>query len=124
MIKGLGIDIVEVERIQNAIEKYKDKFLNKIFTQEEIEYSESFKSKKYVHFSARFAVKEAFSKAIGTGITQGFKFNEIMTINEQSGEPKIVLKDNMKEKYGDFSFFVSISHTDSNAVAVVIMEEK
>ncbi|MGB9702138.1 MAG: holo-ACP synthase [Candidatus Kapaibacteriota bacterium] len=124
MIKGLGIDIVEVERIQTAVEKYADKFLNRIYTKEEIEYSESFKNKKYVHLAARFAVKEAFSKAIGTGITQGFKFNEICTINEESGEPKIILDGNMKEKYGDYSFLVSISHTDSTAVAVVIMEEK
>jgi holo-[acyl-carrier protein] synthase len=124
MIKGLGIDIVEVERIQTAVEKYADKFLNRIYTKEEIEYSESFKNKKYVHLAARFAVKEAFSKAIGTGITQGFKFNEITTINKESGEPKIILDGNMKEKYGDYSFLVSISHTDSTAVAVVIMEEK
>lgn len=123
MIKGIGIDIIEVSRIKEAIEKYKDRFQNKIFTQEEINYSLQFKGKEYVHLAARFAVKEAFSKAIGTGITQGFKFLEISTQNLESGEPILVLSGNTLEKYQNFKFHISISHTETNAVAVVVMEE-
>lgn len=123
MIKGIGIDIVEVERIREAIEKYRDRFRDKIFTEEEIMYSMEFKGKEYVHLAARFAVKEAFSKAIGTGITQGFRFREISVRNLPSGEPILILSGNMREKYGKYQFHISISHTDSNAVAVVVMEE-
>lgn len=123
MIRGIGIDIVEVERIRDAVEKYKDRFRDKIFTQEEINYSMEFKGKEYVHLAARFAVKEAFSKAIGTGLTQGFRFREISVRNLQSGEPILILSGKLQEKYGKYQFHISISHTETNAVAVVVMEE-
>jgi len=123
MIKGIGIDIVEVERIRQSIEKYKDRFRDKIFTEEEINYSMEFKEKEYIHLAARFAVKEAFSKAIGTGITQGFRFREISVRNLPSGEPILILSGNTREKYGKYNFHISISHSETNAVAVVIMEE-
>lgn len=124
MVKGIGIDIIEVERIRSAIEKYRDKFSGKIFTEEEVNYSMSFKNREYVHLAARFAVKEAFSKAVGTGITQGFKMKEVGIINKESGEPEIVLSGDLAEKYGKNKFHVSISHTETNAVAVVIMESE
>jgi len=123
MIKGIGVDIIEVSRIQEAIEKYADKFLNRIYTKEEQDYCNEFKDKKYIHYAARFAVKEAFSKAIGTGITQGFKFHNIATHNKENGEPVILLSDYFSGKYSHFKFHVTISHTDQNAIAVVIMEE-
>lgn len=124
MIKGIGVDIVEVLRIKDAVEKYKEKFSGKIFTDAEIEYSMSFKNREYVHLAARFAVKEAFSKAVGTGITQGFRFKEIGTVNKPSGEPEIVLTGDLAEKYSGFEFQVSISHTETNAIAVVLMQER
>ncbi|OGU61405.1 MAG: holo-[acyl-carrier-protein] synthase [Ignavibacteria bacterium GWF2_33_9] len=123
MVKGIGIDIAEVQRIKNAVEKYKDKFSGKIFTEEEVAYSMSLKNNEYVHLAARFAVKEAFSKAIGTGITKGFKFREVGVINKENGEPVLILTGDLAEKYGRYKFHVSISHTDTNAVAVVVMEE-
>jgi holo-[acyl-carrier protein] synthase len=123
MINGIGTDIIEVQRIKEAIEKYKDKFTGKIFTQEEIDYSMSFKNREHVHLAARFAVKEAFSKAIGTGLTQGFKLNEVSIKNKESGEPELILTGGLAEKYSNYKFHVTISHTESTAVAVVIMEE-
>ena len=124
MVKGIGVDIVEVNRIKEAIEKYKDKFSGKIFTEDEIAYSMTFKNREYVHLAARFAVKEAFSKAIGTGITQGFRFREVGVLNKESGEPELILTGDLAEKYKSYLFHVSISHTETNAVAVVVMEEK
>lgn len=123
MIFGIGTDIIEVERIKSAIEKYGDRFLKRIFTEKEIDYCEQFKDKKYLHYAARFAVKESFSKAIGTGITQGFKFAEIGIINEASGKPLIMLEGDLKEKYGKYTCEVSISHTEANAVAFVVMSD-
>ncbi len=121
MIKGIGTDIIEVKRIQTAIEKYGERFLNRIYTKTEQEYCESFNEKKFLHYAARFAAKESFSKAVGTGLTQGFKFTEVGIKNKKSGEPKFDLSGGMKEKYGEFETLVSLSHTDENAVAYVVM---
>ncbi|MCX8055494.1 MAG: holo-ACP synthase [Ignavibacteria bacterium] len=124
MIFGIGTDIIEVERIKNAIEKYGERFLRRIFTNEEIEYCEEFNEKKFLHYAARFAVKESFSKAIGTGITQGFKFNEVGIINERNGKPVVVLDGGMKEKYEKYRIDVSISHTEHYAVAFIVMSDE
>lgn len=123
MIFGIGIDIVEVERIQKSIENYGDRFRNKLFAENEIEYCERWKDKKYVHYAARFAAKEAFSKAISTGITQGFSFKDVAIQNEPSGQPILVLGGEMKEKYGHLKSYVTLSHTDNNAVAAIVLEE-
>lgn len=123
MIFGIGTDIVEVKRIKEAIENYGKRFLDRIYTETEQKYSEMFNENKYVHYAARFAAKESFSKAIGTGLTRGFKFKEISIENLKSGEPKVILDGALKEKYGDKKMFVSLSHTDNNAIAYIIIEE-
>lgn len=122
-MKGVGVDIIEVDRIREAIEKYGERFLRRVFTPIEIEYCEEFKDTKFVHYTARFAAKEAFSKAIGTGFAQGFKLNEIGIVNESSGMPKIVLEGKLKEYWANYRILVSLSHTRIYAVAVVIIEE-
>jgi holo-[acyl-carrier protein] synthase len=123
MIVGIGTDIVEVERIKSAIEKYGERFLNRIFTQTEIDYCEQFKGGRYLHYAARFAAKEAFSKAIGTGITRGFKFREIGIRNESSGRPRAELSGEMLDRWGNYSIEVSLSHTDNNAIAFLTLEK-
>ncbi|MBI5325153.1 MAG: holo-ACP synthase [Ignavibacteriae bacterium] len=124
MIIGIGTDIIEIERIANSVGNYGDRFIKRIFTETEIEYCEQFKEKKALHYAARFAAKEAFSKAIGTGITEGFKFKEIGIRNEKNGKPLVELNGGLKEKYGDCIVHVSLSHTEGNAVAYVVMERK
>lgn len=124
MIYGIGTDIVEVKRIKDAIENYGKRFLDRIYTETEQKYSESFNDNKYVHYAARFAAKESFSKAIGTGLTRGFKFKEIGIENLKTGEPKVILEGGMKEKYDDKNVLVSLSHTDNNAIAYIIIEDK
>jgi holo-[acyl-carrier protein] synthase len=124
MIQGIGTDIVEVHRIENAIENLGDRFKNKMFTQSEIDYCEQFKLKKYTHYAARFAAKEAFSKAIGTGFARGFKFKEVSVNNLKSGEPQIALDGEMREKYSSYNIKLSLSHSRTNAIAYLIMEEK
>jgi len=123
MIIGVGIDIIEVERIKKAIETYGEHFLKRIFTENEIKYCEEFKDKKYVHYAVRFSAKEAFSKAIGTGITQGFKFNQVGILNENSGKPVVVLSGELLEKWGKYRIYVSLSHINETAASVVIIEE-
>lgn len=123
MIAGIGTDIVEVKRIKTAIEKYGDRFKNRIFTELEQEYCDSWGENKFVHYAARFAAKESFSKAIGTGITKGFKFKEIGIENLKTGEPLVVLTGGLLEKYGNLRAKVSLSHTDNNAIAYIILED-
>jgi holo-[acyl-carrier protein] synthase len=122
MIYGIGTDLCEVNRIKQSIEKYGEKFVKRVFTQTEIEYCDLYKDKKYVHYAARFAAKEAFSKAIGTGFTEGFKLNEVGIVNEVSGKPNIELFGSLKEKYSHLKVHISLSHTDDNAHAYLILE--
>jgi|APTNR8051073442_1049403.scaffolds.fasta_scaffold08604_3 holo-[acyl-carrier protein] synthase len=124
MIIGIGTDIIEINRIRNTLEKYGERFKNKLFTQIEIDYCEQYKNKKYSHYAARFAAKEAFSKAIGKGFARGFKFKEIYIQNLKTGEPTVVLDGSLKEEYGDNIIKVSLSHTDNNAIAYLTMESK
>ncbi len=123
MIIGIGTDIIEIPRIEKAIEKYGKRFLKRIFTDVEIQYCEQFNETKYLHYAARFAAKESFSKAIGTGITKGFKFSEVGVRNEPNGKPLIELTGGMAKNWGDCDIFVSLSHTDNNAVAYLVIEK-
>ncbi|GAB1372872.1 holo-ACP synthase [Candidatus Kapaibacterium sp.] len=122
MIYGIGTDIIETSRIQSAVEKYGDRFLSRIYTPLEIEYCNSFNDTRFIHFAARFAAKESFSKAIGTGITQGFKFKEISIQNLESGKPEVILDGELKNKYGHLKIHISLSHSDTNSVAFLILE--
>lgn len=119
MSKGLGIDIIEVKRIKNIIEKYGEKFFNRILTENEIKYCKSF-SNPELHFAGRFASKEAYSKAIGTGISRSFGWKDIEILNDPKGKPYINhIKDN---GYSSFKYEISISHTKEYACAVVVRE--
>lgn len=122
MIFGIGNDIVEIKRIEKSLEKYGERFLKRVFTTREIEYCNSFKDTENLHYAARFAAKEAFSKAIGTGFTKGFKLKEVGIVNEKSGRPRIELFGDLEEKYGKYVIHVTLSHSDEYAIANVILE--
>ena len=118
MISGLGIDIIEVERIQKLIEK-NPRFLPRIFTTEEIAYCQK-KKNKYQHFAARFAAKEAFFKALGRKI----KWTDISLANLSTGKPVLEIKgEKLKEKLASTKIHVSVSHLSQYAAAVVILEK-
>jgi holo-[acyl-carrier protein] synthase len=120
MIKGIGIDIVEIKRIKRMTEQFGDRFFERILTEKEIAYCKSF-SKPDLHFAGRFAAKEAYSKSIGTGISKDFAWKDIEILNDKRGKPYI---NNTKEnEYSSLIFNVSISHTDEYACAVVTCEE-
>ncbi|GAB1431083.1 holo-ACP synthase [Ignavibacteria bacterium] len=122
MIIGIGTDITDVARIESSVNQYGERFLRRIFTETEREYCERREKTKYRHYAARFAAKEAFSKAIGTGVTQGFAFNLIGICNEPGGKPTVELFGIMAERWSDCRINVSLSHTDDLAVAVVTIE--
>ncbi|TAE27883.1 MAG: holo-[acyl-carrier-protein] synthase [Candidatus Kapaibacterium sp.] len=122
MIIGIGTDIVLVARINEAVEKYGERFLRRIFTHGEREYCEAQKNKSQ-HYAARFAAKEAFSKAIGTGIAGDTVWTHIEVVKHQrSGEPFLRLHEKLQERYGTCRVLVSLSHTSESAIAMVAVE--
>jgi holo-[acyl-carrier protein] synthase len=115
MIIGIGIDLIEVGRIRRAIER-NERFVDRVFTESEIKYSEGKKS-RFEHLAARFAVKEAFFKAIG----QRIAWADVETRNLESGQPQVALL--AKNEYGFTRSHVTISHTAEYATAVVVLEK-
>lgn len=122
MVKGIGVDIIEIERIKKSIEELGDSFLQKIFTAREIAYCNS-KPNVYQHFAARFAAKEALSKAVATGWAGEFRWKDVEVMNEPSGKPLLILHGSMKELLSSCSILVSLSHSDHHVVAMVVLEE-
>ncbi len=121
MVEGVGIDIAEVSRIRRSIEDYGDLFTGKVFTAEEKEYC-SQKPNPYQHYAARFAAKEAFSKATGTGWDDGFSWQEVEVVNEESGKPILRLSGHALRDYGAKKVFLSLSHSGDHVAAVVVIE--
>jgi holo-[acyl-carrier protein] synthase len=119
----LGTDIIEVDRVKTAIENGENgRFLNRVFTPNEIEYCESKKASKYQSYAARFAGKEAVSKAFGTGIGENAFFNEIEILNNALGKPSVTLHGKAKEYYstlGASGISITLSHCREYAVAYV-----
>jgi holo-[acyl-carrier protein] synthase len=125
MIFGIGTDIIEVERIADKVGN-KAGFRELVFSENEIAYCEA-KANKYEHYAARFAAKESFFKALGTGWANGTAFNEIEIINNQTGKPGISFLGKTAQtitamQLGNIS--VSLSHVKTMAVATVIIETK
>ena len=113
----IGTDIIDVERIKTSIDNYSAKFVNKVFSIEEQEYCNS-KSKPEIHYSGRFAAKEAIIKAIkSSGFDQALSMKNIKIINHSDGSPYVKLDFKFK---GDIK--VSISHTQTHAVAFAILK--
>ena len=124
MILGLGIDIVNISRIESLLEKWRDRFINRIFTPKEIEYciNKKFASR---HFAARFAAKEAFLKALGVGLGYGISLKDIEITNNSIGSPSIELHRKAEEtcrKRNIKNIFLSLSHDGEYGVAQVILE--
>lgn len=125
MIYGIGIDIIEVARIAKQISGESNSFVKKVFTSNEIEYCEKKIKNKAQNYAARFAAKEAFFKAIGTGWRDGLSWKEIETTNDELGKPDIILIGKAKELAENLKILkihVSVSHIKELAVAVVILE--
>ncbi len=124
MVFGIGIDLIEIDRIEKSISKFGDHFLNKIFTKLEIDYSSS-KGSPYQHYAARFAAKEAIAKALATPDNKGFNWHDIEVYNEPNGFPNVRLYGKVKNILGDDKGLkISISHSDNYATCVAIVYYK
>jgi holo-[acyl-carrier protein] synthase len=119
-VTGLGIDMIEVERVAAKISK-ESGFRELVFSPQEIQYCEA-KTNKFEHYAARFAAKEAFFKALGTGWANGTAFNEVEIINGENGKPEINLLGTTRQTIGSIKISVSLTHLETMAAAVVIIE--
>jgi holo-[acyl-carrier protein] synthase len=124
MIVGTGIDIAEVDRIANSIERFGRRFLERVFTPDEIRYCES-KANKAERYAGRFAAKEAAMKAIGTGWNHGVGWRDVEVLRSPGSRPTMVFHNKAGEffrKLGAVRAHLSITHTKETAMAQVILE--
>ena len=126
-ILGIGVDIVENSRIGKLL---KNKlFIKRIFSNSEILIAKKFKDKKN-YYSKRFAAKEAFVKAIGTGFRNNLNFKDISIVNDELGKPSFIISEKIKKiikkefKVSSFNFFLSISDEKKYSIAYVILQKK
>lgn len=123
MIFGVGTDIIEVPRVEQKLART-DGLKKKLFTETETRYCES-KHRPALHYAARFAAKEAFLKAMGTGWSGGHKFDEIEVVNDPLGKPELFVHGKVREfcaARGVTGMSVSLSHVKEMAAAVVVLE--
>ncbi len=117
---GIGHDIIEINRIEESISKFGDRFYNKLFTQKEINYCLE-KASPAIHFAGRFAAKEAIAKALGTGFGEHLKWLDIEITNDDLGKPNVAFLNDLQKDYPNYLPSISISHTKSMASAFAII---
>ena len=128
MILGIGMDLCVISRIKNTLYRFGDRFKNRCFTYNEIKKCNKVKNSSAC-YAKRFASKEAVSKALGTGISQGVYWKDIEIINMKSGKPEVVLKGNAKKvlikmipETKDYNISITITDENDLAQAFVIIE--
>lgn len=125
MIEAIGVDLVEIARIASIIERWDERFLRRVYSDGERTYCDG-RMNPFQHYAARFAVKEAFLKCLGIGIFGGLPMNEIEVVNRRKGKPELKLRGKalgMAEDRGVIRIHLSISHTNHQAIASVILEK-
>jgi holo-[acyl-carrier protein] synthase len=123
-VLGIGVDVVECSRIQHSMDRFGDRFLHRVFTEGEVAYSMSMKFPAR-HLAARFAAKEAVSKAFGTGIGKAMGWRDIDVRKKATGEPFLVFSgpaNDLAKNRGVVNALISLSHTDHLAVACIVLE--
>jgi holo-[acyl-carrier protein] synthase len=125
MICGIGIDLVENDRLARIIARWGSKFLQRVFSEGEIRYCEKHVQAE-VNYGARFAAKESFLKALGMGLGMGVKLKEIEVIHNEKGKPELFLWGAAKaqiEKRSIEKIHLSLTHTRKYATAIVLLEK-
>jgi holo-[acyl-carrier protein] synthase len=124
MITGIGIDVIQNDRIHESVQRFGDRFLNRIYTEREIGYCKKCAHPE-IHYAARFAAKEAAFKALGTGWAAGVTWKDIEVERLDSGKPELHLYGQALIKataMGAKRFYVSLTHDQLVSCAVVILE--
>src|SRR5271168_1949043 len=125
MVLGLGTDLIEIERIQASMERFGERFLERIFTAEEIAYCRR-KKQPAESLAARFAAKEAGAKALGTGISRGISWKEIEVTRKMGERPMLHFNGRageLAEVMGVRRVQLTLSHSRNLAIAVVVVED-
>lgn len=122
MIRGVGIDVVEIRRIEEMISHWGPRFTKRVFTEEELSDSAD-RADRAASLAARFAAKEAFAKALGTGWDSNFNWQDFSIRKQASGQPTAILSASMRKRLLGVRILVSLSHSDTHAVAVVVLED-
>lgn len=118
---GIGIDLVEVSRVREMLDKHGPRFKERTFTSGEIAYCDSC-ADPAIHYAARFAAKEAAAKALGTGLwNEGVNWTDIEVVRKDSGRPVLVLHGAAKQHAGESACLVSLTHTRDLAMAQVML---
>jgi holo-[acyl-carrier protein] synthase len=126
MIVGIGTDMIEISRIEQSIEQFGERFLDRVFTPGEIAYCRQKKKHSAESFAARFAAKEAAAKALGTGISRGVSWKEIEVQRQPGGPPTLHLSGRageIAEQLGISHLSLSLTHSRDMALAVAIAEK-
>jgi holo-[acyl-carrier protein] synthase len=124
MIKGIGTDIVEVDRLERATQLHGRAFLARLFTATEMEYCEG-QWRRFESYAARFAAKEAFLKALGSGGRDGISWQDLDVVRDSLGRPDMVVKGNAllaARRLGVDRVFLALSHTSGMATAAIVLE--
>jgi len=124
MILSTGVDIIEISRVEETLGRRGERFLTKVFTQEEIAYCEG-KASRSASYAVRFAAKEAVMKALGTGWAKGIGFKDIEVVSNDGGAPSVRLHGAAERRFrevGGRSIHVSLSHSRDFAIAQAIIE--
>jgi holo-[acyl-carrier protein] synthase len=124
-VRGIGIDVVEVRRLVAALERFGERMERRLFTEAELVYCRGHKD-PLPHLAARFAAKEAASKAIGTGMSGGVGFRQFEVIQPGGRQPKLEFHDHARERFeqlGCKSSHLSLSHDAGLAIACVVIED-
>ena len=126
MVLGVGTDLIETKRIEESIDRYGERFLERVFTVGEIAYCMRKKKNAAESFAARFVAKEAGAKALGTGISRGITWRELEVRREASGKPTLHLSGRAAElakAIGVRRVQLSLTHSRELAMAVVVVED-
>jgi holo-[acyl-carrier protein] synthase len=124
VIVGTGVDLAEVHRIREAIERFGDRFIHRIYTDREIAYVER-KANRFERYAARFAAKEAGMKALGTGWRRGVQWKDFEVVNLPSGRPTLLLHGEAEKIASESrvrAIHLSLTHTAKDGLAYVIFE--
>lgn len=124
MIIGLGTDIVDIARLERAVERSGERFTSKVYTENELAYAAKYKMQAE-RLAGRWAAKEAASKALGTGIFGALRFKDIEIISAENGKPELLFHGAAEERAAELGIknaHITISHTTHHAVAFVVLE--
>lgn len=119
LARGIGNDILEIERMRGSIDRHGQHFINRIFTQKEQDYCYKFQD-PVPHFAGRFSAKEAIAKALGTGFGEHLGWHDVEILNDDLGKPFVLLSDVAKKKFNSPQILISISHSQTQAIAVAL----